>query len=395
MPTRSVTAALVLLTAILFAAVMVRRGAGHDYIQFHAAATLLAAGESPYGRDGQVREQCALRGGIDLRDVEPDDLYAEIGILPYFYPPWVALAVVPLTFLNYPVAKALWIYLGSQALVIAGYFLSNRTTLRRHRPALTTAFALGFMPALSAVEIGQVAPLVLLLLVLLLCSIESDQDLAAGFVLAWLTVKPQLSVVAIPATLVWASRRGRWKVVASFAGSLAMLAIGSAAILPDWPLRMIAATREFPLPTAIDPSVGVTWLTFCQTMGIKGRALVFAYATGAVPAIWWTLRAAWDRKTPAAEAIGRGVFAAFFVAPYALGYDLTTLVFPVMVVESKLSTRGRIALIGIAMVVPHWTLSAVQTGVPQIILFWMPLALAALWIYAERRRVSRLTPRPA
>jgi len=378
-----------IVSAILFAALMVHRGGGHDYIQFHAAAELLSSSNTPYGHAEQWQAQRDLREGVDLRELEPNDLYSAIGILPYFYPPWVALAVIPLTMFRYAVAKAIWIYLCAQALILAG-FLSSPSG--RRYPTLTVGFAIAFMPAFSAVEIGQVAPFVLLFVVVSARLLEKESDVAAGFVLAWFTIKPQLSVIALPATLIWAARRGRWKVVTRFAFTLATLAIISAEFLPDWPLRMIAAPRQFPLPTSIDPSVGVTWLTFCQTLGFNGMTLACVYALAAIPATALALHAAWDQNTSIKETLGRGVLAAFFVAPYALGYDLAMLVFPFFVVNSRLTGRASVWLFGVGMLVPYWTLWAVQSGVPQVAFFWMPVALALLWVSLDYRNRRRLIP---
>lgn len=380
------------LTAALFAALMIERDAGHDYIQFHAAAGLLSARESPYGRDEQLRAQRLLRGGVDLRDIEPNDLYSELGFLPYFYPPWVALSIVPLTVFEYSTAKALWIYLGAQSLVVAGFSLRNLLSFRRHHRALTIALALTFMPAFSALEIGQVAPFVLLLSAIFLELLKREEDLLGGFILAWLTIKPQLTVVAIPAALIWAARRRRWNVVVGFFATLGVLCILSAGFLADWPLRMVAAPRAFPLPTSVDPSVGVTWLSLCQTLRWKGWPLALAYLAAAIPAVFLTLRAAWNRNGPLIETFGRGILAVFFVAPYALGYDLATLVLPLLVVDSKLSKRAGTWLIGVAMIVPYWNLSAVRAGVPQVSFFWMPVALAAVWFWVEGRKMPGLIP---
>ena len=380
------------LAAALFTALMAARNAGHDYIQFHAAAGILFAGENPYGRDEQLRAQRLLRGGVDLRDIEPNDLYSDLGFLPYFYPPWVALSIVPLTFFEYSTAKALWIYLGAQSLVAAGFLLGNLVSSRRHHRALTIALALTFMPAFSALEIGQVAPFVLLLSAICLELLKREEDLLGGFILAWLTIKPQLTVVAIPATLIWAARRRRWNVVTGFIATLGVLCILSAGFLADWPLRMVAAPRAFPLPTSVDPAVGVTWLSLCQTLGWKGWPLALAYLAGAIPAVFLTVRTAWNRNGPLLETFGRGILAAFFVAPYALGYDLATLVLPLSVVDSKVSQRTGTWLIGAAMIVPYWNLSAVRAGIPQVSFFWMPVGLAAVWLWVEGQQKSRLIP---
>ena len=371
------------LAALVVAAVAVANHAGHDYVQFHAAAHLLREGRSPYGFDAQSRAQRALRDADGPRQADPTDPYETIGVLPYFYPPWLALACVPLTALAYPVAKAVWVALGAQCLAASGYGLAGLAgpgpVGRRVSRASAVALALGLMPCYASVQLGQTPPLVLAGLVSAACLLRQGRDRLAGAALAWAVVKPQLAVVAVPAALLWAARRGRWNVVSGFAAMLASLAFGSALVVPSWPREMLLAPTRVPLPTALDPSVGVTWLSVLRTFGASGSVLALGYAVVALLAAFTAFRAAWDRDRPATDALALGLIAAFFVAPYALGYDLAILVFPLVLLAPRLPAWALV----VAFLAPYWHLAAVHAGAWQVSFFAWPVILVLAWARKE------------
>ena len=369
--------------ALAVAGVAVRNGAGHDYVQFHAAASLLREGKSPYSVDGQTRVQRILREAEGPRRRDSTDPYEAIGVLPYFYPPWLALACLPLTALAYPVAKAVWVGLGAQCLAASGYGLAElgRRPVSR---TMAVALALGLMPCYASVQLGQTPPLVLAALVAAAWLLRSDRDFLAGAALAWAVVKPQLAVVAVPSALLWAARRGRWGVVAGFAATLGALGLVSALIVPDWPFEMLKAPTRVPLPTTLDPSVGVTWLSVLRTLGASGFVLALGVACVAVPAALAAFRAAWDRDRPVTDALALGLIAAFFVAPYSLGYDLAVLVFPLLM----LSPRLPVWALALALLGPYWHLAAVNAGARQVGFCAWPAALAWAW-WRCRREGSR------
>lgn len=371
--------AAVVAAALLAAAFAVAGHAGHDYVQFHAAALLLRAGESPYGFEPQARVQRALRDADGPRAADPSDPYEAIGVLPYFYPPWLALACVPLTALSFSAARAVWVYAAAQCLAASGYGLAKLTKPGGVTAPVAVALGLGLMPCYASVQLGQTPPLVLAGLVAAAWLLRLGRDRAAGVALAWAVVKPQLAVVAVPAALVWAARRGRWGVVGGFVVALVAFGLAAALIVPDWPVEILRAPSRVPLPTALDPSVGVTWLSVLRTLGVSGPFLVAGYAAAALPAVFAAARAAWDRDRPATDAIALGLIAAFFVAPYALGYDLAVLVFPLLVLLPRLSPRATPWAVAVATAAPYAHLAAVNAGVWQVTFFAWPLALAAAW----------------
>src|SRR5262249_43323972 len=158
---------------------------------------------------------------------------------------------------------------------------------------------------------------------------------AAGVCLAWLTVKPQLAAVLLFGVLVWLGRQRRWQAVGAFFVTSALLALGSALVLPDWPLRMLNAIRQVPSPTEYYPWIGNAWLLILRSFGLGGPLLGAGYLALALPFLFAVLRTAWKRDGPLANVLSLGALAAFFVAPYARHYDFPVLLVPLVVVLAR------------------------------------------------------------
>jgi hypothetical protein len=369
-------ALVLVLPAALLAALSVRDHPGHDYLAIHAAARLLASGEDPYDVGALFRVQQPLKATDPV-------LYGRIGLIPYYYPPWLALACVPLTALSFPVAKVVWVYLSYQALVLAGQGLRELPGL----PSQTT-IVLGLLavPACLAAHMGQTSALVLLLLVVAWRLIERGSDWWAGVALAWLTFKPQLTVVVVPAVLIWSGRRGRWGVTRGFAAMLGLLCLGCALVVPSWPRDMLLAPRLSPLPTTTNPSDGVTWLSVLRTLGLERWPLALGYAAAALPMAAMALGAAWNRTRPCSDAIALGVVSAFFVSSHSLAYDFAILLFPMMAFLPGLSVRVAVRLLITVTLAFNLHFALTQGGATRlslVTLFWLPAGLAIFGVARE------------
>ena len=352
--------------------------AGHDYIEFHAAAQLLGARESPYAPEPQRRAQAPLRPGTNLGPNEA------VGFLPYYYPPWPALMCWPLTLFPYQAAKVIWVYIGFLGLVYAGDML--------HRPAgplsrrSSVFVAVLFLPSIFSVLIGQTAPLVLWLGVLVWHLLQKGRDRAAGVALAWLSVKPTLAIVAIPGMIVWAVRQGRWSLIASSGLMLGAMCAVSTMVLPSWPVEMYHALRRIPLDTVADPRVGATWPLALRVLGFDGWRLALANAATAVVVVATILMTAWRKGSPAADTLGLGLLTAFFVSPYAKFYDYPVLLVPLTIVLGRLPRLAAAGLLLALMLVPYLHLPLIGLlGFRLIELIWMPAILALAWLTTSGR----------
>ena len=352
---------------------------GGDFICFWTAAKIVSAGESPYDPGLQTRIQ---------RDLGWDKATDGLGVyeyMPYFYPPWFAFLVVPLLPLGYVTAKTAWLVLDAEALVLTGYLLRNavKGVPRSVAIVLIPLFAC----SLIAVLYAQVAPLVLLACAVGWRLLQASRPGLAGAALCWLTIKPQLTGIALAGLLFWSIRNRRWTLAASLvAGVLALCAV-STALIPRWPIQMLQAMHETALPTDLSPWYGTTWLAVLRTAGIGGPLLWLLYGSAVVLSLGLVSRAILDRRGDWREVLAAGLLAAFFVTPYARVYDFPLLLVPaLLLLGDRLPQVGRSLLLLLLLVVPYAHILRFPTSATQrnYTFFWIPALLAIAWCFSLR-----------
>jgi hypothetical protein len=359
-----------------------------DFVCYFSAARLLASGQSPYDLASQTEVQRALgwqrtANGFGVYDC-----------LPYFYPPWFALACVPLLPLGYPAAKAVFFFLNIELAFLTGYLLRDKA---RGVPRWFPQVLLSLLCfTVVSVLLGQTALLILFLVVLAWKFLDGGRDRAAGAVLALLTIKPQLTVILLAGALLWAIRQRRWGVVGGFFLTLALLAGACTLIVPSWLLQMLSAPSQSPPPTELYPWIGNTWLLLLRTAGAQGWGLWLAYLALAVPFVVAVARAALDRTRPLADLLALAILAAFFVAPYARHYDFPVLVVPfVILLSGRLSRVVGFLLAAAVVVLPYLEFALLNRLKPSLhpgvdflhesAFFWVPSLLAAAWVLSRRK----------
>jgi hypothetical protein len=360
-----------------------------DFICFWSAAGLLATGQNPYDPALEIPVQVAFgwkkaTDGVGIYDC-----------LPYFYPPWFAFLVVPFLPLGYATAKIAWLVLGVELLACTGFLL--RDLLGGVSRAVPLVVVCVFALSVYSVLMGQTPPLIFFLIVSAWWLLQRGRDFSAGCVLAWLTIKPQLSAVLLACLFLWAIRQRRWAVLGGFAAMLGALALGSYLILPGWPVKMLDALGKTPLPTDYFPWYGTTWL-LGKSLGLRGGFLWAFYLAAALPLLAWVCRIAWNGENRLADLFALGTLAAFFVAPYGQPYDFAVLLIPFLVLlDSRLSERPGTYLLLVMMIVPYihihyakairlWWLP--PTPAHQVTLFWVPILLTGLWLATRSRQTA-------
>jgi alpha-1,2-mannosyltransferase len=353
-----------------------------DFIQFWTGASLLGWGQDPYEPALQAKMQKEL--GWDRND-QGLGMY---DFLPYYYPPWLALLFLPFLALPYPLAKLTWLVVGGEMLVGAALLLKDSIRGVSALGAIVVVGAFGF--SIKAVAMGQVAPLVLLFVSAAWWLLQRRRDLAAGCVLALLTVKPQLTVFFIGALLLWSFVRGRWRVGTGFGATLVALAAASTVAFPAWLPSMLAATRTTPMPSTLFPGLGATWPVVVGAFGVAGPLLYVAWAAVALPLLgllaWMSLR----EETALEDLVGVALIVPFFVAPYARAYDFPILMVPALVLMgSRLPELSRLmmgatltVLVGLHIVWITATFEPPVVGVrrPEFTYFWIPMLVAVAWL---------------
>src|SRR5262249_14796227 len=222
-----------------------------DFVCYWAAGKLVASGESPYDAAAQARVQQAY--GWDRATAG----FGTYDYLPYYYPPWMAFACVPLVLLDYEAAKVPWFFLTVELVVLGGYLLRGAAPgVPRWIPVvLASVFAF----TVAWVLLGQTAVVLFFLMAAAWSLLAARWDRCAGAVLVLLTHKPQLVVVLLPAALLWAVWQRRWGVLQGFLAASAGLSLASWLVIPWWPAQMVDALRQVPPPTEHFPWIGNSW----------------------------------------------------------------------------------------------------------------------------------------
>ena len=386
------------LTLVTTLAVLIGRtvippeGITPGYIAFWAAGKLLVSGQSPYDPALQARIQQQYGWN------KATDGLGYWDFLPYYNPPsLLAPLCVLLVPLGYPTAKIAWLVLNVELLLLTAYLLRRALkAIPQWIPMIVVPF---FAFSLFSALTGQVTSLILFLIVAVWRLLQDRWDRSAGWLLAWMTIKPQLTALFLLGTLLWSARHRRWRVVQSFGIGLLVLLTVSTVIVPSWPIQMVQALRETPLATAERPWVGSTWLLLLRTIGLHGSILWAAYLVAVLPLLLLLLQSALNPMDALDEVVALSLLAAFFVAPYARAYD-----FPILLIPLLLLLKGRLPEIWgaflpfVFLTLPFVHLWWLMTGgsgpygatgnfMPQVWLFWIPFFLTVAWVASRFRNV--------
>jgi len=225
-------------------------GANDFFSRWKGAQVYWQDGLDPYSEQATL----AIQQGIYGRPAQPDE---DPG--PFAYPFYTVFLLAPLVWLPYDWAEAVWLVILEFALV-GGVMICLSLAKWRLPPILlllTGLWAVVFYHSARTVALGQFAGLIFLWAAGALWALHRKYDLAAGVLLACMTIKPQMSFLLIPALLLWAVGQRRWRFLGAFAGAMALLAGLSFILLPSWLGQFIDQIAAYPSYTAIGSPVWI------------------------------------------------------------------------------------------------------------------------------------------
>jgi hypothetical protein len=297
-----------------------------DFVEYWAAGQLLAAGEDPYD-PGRIEELEKAAGR------------SETPIL-MWNPPWVLPLVLPLGWLPVRAAHLAWLALQIAALLVSAGLLWRHYGGDPEKPLLAPLLALTFVPALSALIVGQIAPLLVLGGAVFLPLVRRHRDAAAGAATTLLAIKPHLAYLFWVALLVWAVAARRWRLLAGGAGT-GLLLVGLAmafrpTVLADYwqtfrqtPAEYASPTLGFLLRLALDSP----WFGWQFAPLVPGLAWLAWYG--------WRHRRDWDWS----EQLPPLLLVSALTAAYgAWLFDLVILLVPILALAARLSRAASPAL---------------------------------------------------
>jgi hypothetical protein len=214
---------------------------GNDFVpRWLGTRLMLTDGQSPYSEETTQAIQRFMFGGQLARPDQDQALFA--------YPLYSILIFLPYALISdYVLARAFWLTTLQVSLIITALASSRLVNWRMSLPLGVGLFLYVLLWYYSVRPLinGNVAILSGLFIILALLAIRNNRDLLGGVLLALSTVKPQVVIILIPALLLWAAYRRRWRLIIGTLSSMAVLVIISTLILPDWIFQQLEQVRAY------------------------------------------------------------------------------------------------------------------------------------------------------
>jgi hypothetical protein len=291
-----------------------------DFLNLYAgAALMLRQPWATFQLDAQLLLQRSLTGH-------------EGQLVPFYLPPYAALALAWLAWLPYGVAYFVWLAAGLSCVLVAAYLLAPHWT--RWYPLVWLGLAMLFLPTVLGLGQGQTSALMLLCFAVLARAFLERSTLsgwgsgswgAALGIAGWL-LKPQLA----PLLLLALARARRWRVLAIGAAAVGVLgALGIWRLGPAATVDYLSLSRDKTQDAlAGDPVllIGPTllhashMLLGVNTLALGVASVLVAAAVGSCIYVWWSGPA---RDDAILLQLAILPVAAVVAAPYALIYELT------------------------------------------------------------------------
>jgi alpha-1,2-mannosyltransferase len=331
-----------------------------DFGVFLAAADAVRAGDSPYP-EGEL--------------LGPPHAY-------YVYPPPLALAVTPLTWLTNGQAGAVWTLLGIAA-VIGGLLLLGVRDWRCH------AIALALAGTREALEYGAIGTFLVLLVGVAWHErnrLPASAAATGGAVVLKLFLWP---------LIVWHAAVGRVRTGAAAAGGAALLAIVT------WAAISFHGLTEYPRVlrdlTDLEAEETYSVLALGTTLGLpRGAAQALSLLVG-LALLLATVRAGRPRgDTADRRALILTLAAAFALTPILWHHYLVLLVVPVALASRRFSALWLVPAVGIVFEALGWYGGWADGIAPRVSVLGLiaTVTAGALWATREEPAPDAATPQP-
>ena len=205
-------------------------------------------------------------------------------------PPQALLLVLPLRFLNYPLAFALWDLMS--IVLIAGCARAAYSLVESKSSLSPALLSLLFGPTAALLMLGQIVVLVLLAVTLFLLFVQRKKDWLAGAALFLAIPKPHLLFLFIAAVVLWTVTQKRWAVIISALLTTTLASIAIVLINPHVFTQYFAFVREFSRETTPYPNLGGILYTLSGRHSLAYVPFLLAILWFAV--YWIRHHRAWD-----------------------------------------------------------------------------------------------------
>ncbi len=356
------------------------------------AVAFLAPLPIPYHQDFSVMyfSNKALLNGLALYDYPAQlewvraQTRPEFEFHPYPYPPWYALATLPLAALPISVAARMWFLLNLAMIAASSWLLTPHW--RPPARLFGILAAVMFIPAFGLLIVGQYSAPVLLGVALFLWAARRQSPFGIAMGLGLMTFKPHIGLFLALAGFGWLVFRRREAFARQAILFTALLAAFLAIIglLADsrWPLAYFGSLlryRDIPgvqsCGLCASFSVGLNRLATGQSDTGQAAILSIFLGLGLLGLFIWRFR---ENLSDAFLLMSLVVAFTLLVDPYLLNYDYILLLVPLAILTGQIrALTGRAALLA-AYLLP-WAVLAFGRDSNPLLAISTLLLVALLW----------------
>jgi hypothetical protein len=369
------------LTGVLLPVLAPALGTG-DFVAYWSAARLFGMGVSPYLLDPLREAQHAA---------QPDRFADLAAPMISWNPPWLALILLGLGGLPFPLATGLWASINlACCLAIVDSVLhllkrEQRATSEQEQLALLL-IVLPFGPLLDLLAYGQVSLIVLGSLVFGFRLWRAGWPLSAGALLLLATIKPHMSYLVLAILGVWIVRERAWRVIAGGAVAALVSVAVTTALVPTWFEDYRRLLTTFPYAQLSTSTLGcvlreATGARFLQYAGLAATPFAMIWAA---------------RRPPDWLSLHRWLPFSLAFAPYGFSFDHVLLIPVVAEIAARAvvaeGSQRRPLIAGILLMNAAYVAITSSPGQKFTAFAWVPVAVGALYAASEWRRPTPPEP---
>lgn len=346
---------------------------GQDFRGYYAAAQVLLSGGNPY----------------DYHQVAPVLLRitGEMGNNPYYYPPWFAWLFIPLAPLPFQIARAGWMVFNVVVWNLGLWKLGKIVKWSSKGWRLYLLYSLAtFSFAWITWRYEQAGILIFVILVALIVAVENKHWNRAGFWMALLLIKPNITLIVVIGLSLWLIRRHQWRPVLIMVLWLAGLFAVSTWITPDWYQPFFEEGFGQGLTAVLDGPgnvvalrINTTMLDWMMILGIPSPLRMPIYGLAAAAGVIVLFATIWYSRS-FLRVVSISLLVSFALTPYAMQYDNPALIIVVFWALSLCSLSPMGLRIGLPLAAFVFSVIFWQQNISWA--YWMIVGSVVLGVWA-------------
>lgn len=221
-----------------------------DLLPVWSGTRAALAGMNPYSGDVVIRMQAPWYADAPKTIIHPEPQE-------FWYPGQAVVLFAPFASISWPAERLLYLTVVPPGLALifwlATGFLEPR--LSPSRRLIVVTLALFSWPVVWGTRLQQMSLIVAVMVLLSWYLIARGRQIAPGIPLAIATIKPQLVLPLLLWILIWAVARSRWRLIAAFSVTLAILIAIAERIMPGWIPHWVTAIHRYRAITHSSPQL--------------------------------------------------------------------------------------------------------------------------------------------